>query len=242
MLKILALLSALGIPSAAIWIGPQLPSPLILPSIAIVLASPIIFWAFRHGKNPLTIMLALSLVGAGSFWAEEAGRLWPAAHSDSEVWQEIELSEAQDQKLKEGWFRVHGYLRQESFLDEYQVEGGARPDQNVEAEVVLLPLLNSPADTVTGPILIARMKKKDVEGRGAGKQILEGKLGPVSPDLVYTLLQVDSDQIPAYLLDTVDRPHRNQVITLIIMAGGAALLGLFLLLGLLRKKRSTGSH
>ena len=226
---------------AMVWVG---------PTLAALLAIPIVLRA-GESRTQAVVGAALAAMAAGSSpevpellaLTSDAG---PPVH---------DLREGPIPDAAEGYVAVEGYLRREWVVDEYQVAQGERPDQNEEAPAVLLPLVGTDADVIEldparGRVIVARVRPERV--RGPALVTLRGQLAPVSPEIVESLFVIElADQARAgdapapqprgVMLDTLDMPTRGQAITRAALAGGAAVLGLVLLLFSLPASRRRGS-
>jgi hypothetical protein len=144
---------------------------------------------------------------------------------------------------QDGYAAVRGFLRDDWQVDEYRVAHGQRPDQNEQAEAVLVPLLGTDAAVIEvgagelERVIVARVSPAQLGARSL--VTLRGRVGPVSPEIVDSLfaVQVDKEGFTsaamlrpqAVLLDTLDMPTRGQAITRLALAIASALLGLALL-------------
>ena len=213
-----------------IWVG---------PIAAALLALPIVLRA-GEARTQAVVGAALAAMAAGS--SPDIPELM-ALTSDAGGVPVHDLREGPLPDSAEGYVAVQGYLRQEWVVDEYRVAEGERPDQNEEAPAVLLPLLGTDADVIEtdparGRVIVARVRPAQL--RGPALVTLRGRLGPVDPEIVASLFIIQlSDQAAAgdappqprgVMLDTLDLPSRGQAITRAALSGGAALLGLILLL------------
>lgn len=142
---------------------------------------------------------------------------------------------------RDGYVAVRGFLRVDWQVDEYRVAKGQRPDQNEQAQAVLVPLLGTAADVIQiedrARVVVARVSPAQLRSRSL--VTLRGRIGPVAPEIVDSLFAVQIDgegrasvselRPEAVLLDTLDVPTRGQAITRAALALGAGLLALGLL-------------
>src|SRR5690606_33997946 len=112
------------------------------PAIAAACALPVVY-AARLARGQALLGAALATMAAATS-AELSEQL--AITSDDE--QELAVHDLRDGPLpagRDGYVVVRGFLRGDWQVDEYRVAHGQRPDQNEQAEAVLVPLLGTNA-------------------------------------------------------------------------------------------------
>lgn len=210
------------------------------PAIAAACALPVVY-AARLARGQALLGAALATMAAATS-AELSEQL--AITSDDE--QELAVHDLRDGPLpagRDGYVVVRGFLRGDWQVDEYRVAHGQRPDQNEQAEAVLVPLLGTNAEVIEvedgalDRVIVARVAPAQLGNRSL--VTLRGRIGPVSPEIVDSLFAVQIDgqghasvatlRPEAVLLDTLDVPTRGQAITRAALAIGAGLLALALL-------------
>lgn len=141
-----------------IWVG---------PIAAALLALPIVLRA-SEARTQAVVGAALAAMAAGSSpELPELLALTGAAEGEGAPIHDLREGPLPD--AAEGYVAVRGYLRDEWVVDEYRVADGQRPDQNEEAEAVLLPLLGTDAavietDAARGRVVVARVRPAQVHG------------------------------------------------------------------------------
>jgi hypothetical protein len=239
--RVLATLAAIAVPllllSDAVvdllplaWLGPALAGALALPVV----------WMARHARGQ-------ALIGAGlAALAAAATPELPELLAITRAEQNLAIHDLRDGPLPaglDGYVAVRGFLHSDWQVDEYRVARGERPDQNEQAEAVLVPLLGTDAATIKVEgstlerVIVARVAPAQLGTRSL--QTLRGRLGPVSPEIVDSLLAVQIDakgqahatmlRPEAVLLDTLAVPTRGQAITRLCLAITAGVLGFVLL-------------
>jgi hypothetical protein len=213
-----------------VWVGPALAAALALP---LVLAA-------KHARGQ-------ALIGAGlAALAAAATPELPEQFAITRDEQTLVIHDLREGPLpaeQHGHVAVRGFLRSDWQVDEYRVQPGERPDQNEQAEAVLVPLLGTDAAIIEVEgselerVIVARVAPTQLGTRSL--VTLRGRLGPVSPEIVDSLFAVQIDakgranatmlRPDAVLLDTLDVPTRGQAITRLLLAIAAGVLGLVLL-------------
>jgi hypothetical protein len=227
--RALALLAALVIPLVLMLDAVALPSPWIGAALACGCALPI---AFRFVEHRSQALLGAALAGFAGLLAPEVPELIRATR-DLESMPVHDLREGPIAAEPGEWVVVRGYLRNEWTLDEYRVAEGERPDQNVAAKAVIVPLLGTEGEQVdasAGIVLVARVGPELAQT--GGLQTLRGKLVEVAPEIVEALFVLQdgaTDLDRARMLDTFDVPSKGQAWTKAGLMIAAMLLGLGLL-------------
>ena len=241
--RALAIAAAIVVPLVAMIPGISTLHPIMMwvgPIAAALLALPIVLRA-GEARTQAVVGAALAAMAAGS---SPAVPELMALTGDVDALEVHDLLAAPLPDTAEGYVAVRGYLRREWVVDEYRVADGQRPDQNEEADAVLLPLLGTDAevieaDAALGRVIVARVRPAEL--RGPALVTLRGRLAPVSQEIVESLFVIQLDERGfasgvepprprGIMLDTLDVPTRGQAITRAALAGGAALLGLIALL------------
>lgn len=240
-LRVLATLAAIAIPLLLMIdaVSDLLPLAWLGPVIAAAFALPIVLVA-KHARG-------LALIGAGlAALATQASPELPELLAITRAEQGLVIHDLREAPLpaeRDGYVAVRGFLRSDWQVDEYRVARGERPDQNEQAEAVLVPLLGTDAAIIEVEgaqlerVIVARVSPDQLGVRSL--VTLRGRLGPVSPEIVDSLFAVQVDakgltsatglQPEAVLLDTFEVPTRGQAITRLTLAIASALLGFILL-------------
>ena len=156
-----------------------------------------------------------------------------------------------------GYAKITGRLHESAHLDEYQVAPGERPDQNVAAPRVLVPLLAPGETQAVGngqAMVIARISRSllpepsNVTEDSAERQDsqdksneataplevieLKGRVRPADPELAAAIIdaqvQQGADDISVLLLDTETWPSAAATWTRLILGIASCILGWFL--------------
>lgn len=117
------------------------------------------------------------------------------------------------------YVRISGFVRSGWTLDEYAVERGELPDQSTEPIAVLIPVTGAPAPETadeqprgnpieTGTAVAVVRVKPNTAFDGRSPSTLQGKTGPLDPELLRTLVQVQGDPaaLRGVLVDTLAVP------------------------------------
>lgn len=247
-LRVLATLAAIAVPLllSIDAVSDRLPLVWLGPALAGVLALPIVL-AAKHARGQALIGAGLAALAAGA--TPELPELLAITRDEQAI---HDLREGPLPTASDGYVAVRGFLRSDWQIDEYRVAKGQRPDQNEQADAVLVPLLGSNESVIEveadqlGRVIVARVSPAQLGVRSL--VTLRGRLRPVSPELVDSLfaVQVDDQGLAsatnlrpnAVLLDTLELPTRGQAITRLSLAIASALLGFVLLWLCVPRKRS----
>jgi hypothetical protein len=236
-----ATLAAIAVPLLLLLdaVSELLPLAWLGPAIAGALALPVVL-AAKHARGQALIGAALAALSSAA--TPELPELLAITRAE----QKLEIHDLRDGPLpieRDGYVAVRGFLRSDWQVDEYRVARGERPDQNEQAEAVLVPFLGTHAATIEvesgelDRVIVARVAPAQLGNHSL--VTLRGRIGPVSAEIVDSLFAVQIDakgqahattlQPEAVLLDTFDLPTRGQAITRLCLAIAAAVLGLALL-------------
>lgn len=250
-LRVFATLAAIAVPLILMIeaVSRLLPEQAWLgPTIAAALALPVVL-AAKQARTQALLGAALAALAAGA--TPELPEMLAITRDE----QQLVIHDLREGPLpaeQRGYVTVRGFLRSDWQVDEYRVERGQRPDQNEQADAVLVPLLgtNAAVIEVEGAelqrVIVARVSPAQLGVRSL--VTLRGRLGPVSPEIVDSLFAVQVDEKglasatglrpEAVLLDTLEVPTRGQAITRLALALASALLGFGLLWLSVPRKRS----
>lgn len=252
-LRALATLAAIAVPLLLMIdaVSDRLPLAWLGPSIAAALALPIVL-AATHARGQALLGAGLAALAAAA--TPELPEMLAITRAEPSV---HDLREGPLPTDRDGYVAVRGYLRSDWQVDEYRVAAGQRPDQNEQAEAVLVPLLGTDAAVIEVDgaqlerVIVARVSPAQLGVRSL--VTLRGQLGSVSPEIIDSLfaVQIDADgqatatglRPQAVLLDTLEVPTRGQAFTQLALAIASALLSMLLLwLALPRSQRPTKSN
>ena len=220
------LVSALAVlPWAVAWIAvgarPELAeSPWPVAVAAGIPAVAILAW---QRKQIVLFAIAFTLAAVAGYTGGQARAL---ANVVDDAWPTIDLTAGPLPDNPPTYVAVTGYFRDQLRLSEYgNVAEGDLPDQTSRADAVLIPFVGSEDDVVAldGAIVVARVAAGPAP---AGRQTLQGKLGPLQPGVLGTLVRFTDDASGArgVLLDTLDRPRpKDRFIQLAIAALSAVI-------------------
>jgi hypothetical protein len=211
------------------------------PAIAAACALPVVYMA-KLARFQALLGAALAAMAA-ALSVELPSQL--AITGDEQSLMVHDLREGPLPVERDGYVAVRGFLRSDWQVDEYRVAKGERPDQNEQAQAVLVPLLGTNAEVIENQrVIVARVAPAQLGHRSL--VTLRGRIGPVSPEIVESLFTVQIDgkgrasvselRPEAVLLDTLEVPTRGQAITRAGLAIGAGLLA-WVLLGLAVPRR-----
>lgn len=196
--------------------------PLVLPdleltslatlALAFVAAAPLAL-GLRRSWFPLLLGIGLSSLGGVAMLRMQSALDGASLLSVHAPWTFFDLTREPLPPDPPLWLTARGHLHPTSALDEYDVPLGQRPDQSTPPQAVLVPLLGAPPDRVApvaspGPILIARIPPSTLQDLSdAAAVTLQGRLRPIAPSILATLVDLEGDAPPAgYLLDTLAAP------------------------------------
>lgn len=242
---LLLMIDAVSDPLPALaWLG---------PSIAAACALPIVL-AAKQARGQALIGAGLAALAAAA--TPELPELLAITRAESSLVVH-DLREGSLPADQDGYVAVRGFLRSDWQVDEYRVAKGERPDQNEQADAVLVPLLGTGAAVIEVEgeelerVIVARVSPTQLGVRSL--VTLRGRIGSVSPEIVDSLFAVQVDEKgqatatglrpQAVLLDTLEVPTRGQAITRLALAIASALLSLLLLwLAVPRSQRQTAPN
>jgi hypothetical protein len=220
--RLLALLVAAAPPALALFAVGLEAHAWIPPVVAVVLGLPLL--ALRRRAASM-IILGVGMAALAGVLTLQARDLFAALQHDGGSGGPIhDLTQAPFPHSTRDFVQVRGYFRDEWTLDEYGTPQGERPDLNTPARAILVPFIGSQDQTVQfqGRIVIARVPAG--KEKAEGLQTIRGKLEPVQPELLATLVQLDAS-VPegaarGVLIDTlhVPDPHGSWI------RGGLAIL------------------